>query len=186
MEKISFIPQKENKKSVYRGQGPGVIIFFSGVMFIVSLLAFGGTFLYKDFIQKQINVLDESLSKTKSAFDDSFISELDKVSSKIALGEKLIREHGYLSRLFAFLEKKTLKNVSLTSFNYSGLNSVNLSGDARSYTSVANQVEAFKDDPSVESVDVLKLSLKEGGIVGFDVKIEFSPSFFSYLSLNNK
>lgn len=186
MEKISFIPQKENKKAIYQGQGPGVIIVFSGIMFAISLLAFGGTILYKNFTTKQIKTLEESLNRTKEAFDDSFIAELDKVSTKIELGKKLISEHGYLSRLFVFLESNTLKNVSLTSFGYSGSSEVQLSGVAKNYTSVANQAEAFKNDPNVESVDISSLSLGEGGIVSFEVKIEFIPSFFSYLSLSNK
>ncbi len=185
MEKISFIPQKENKKKVYRGQGPGVVIVFSGIMFAISLLVFGGTYLYKDLLSKQIDILDSSLNKTKESFDDAFISELYDVSSKIELGKKLLDGHGYLSGLFAYLEENTLKNVSLTAFNYDGSNEVTLNGVAKSYSSVANQVKAFKGDPNVVSVDISSFSLGEGGTVTFDTKIEFIPSFFSYLSLNN-
>lgn len=186
MEKISFIPQKENKKITYQGQGPGVLVVFSVIMLAVSLLSFGGTFLYKNLIAKQINVLEESLNRTKESFDDSFIYELDKVSTKIELGKKLLNEHGYLSGLFAFLGNNTLKNVSLVSFGYTGSNEVILRGVAKNYTSVANQVGAFKDDSGVQAVDITSLSLGEGGMVNFEAKIEFIPSFFSYLSLDNK
>jgi len=186
MEKISFIPQKENRKVDYHGQGPGLIILFSGIMLAISLLAFGGTFLYKNLITKQVKTLEQSLERTKSSFDDPFISELNTVSSKIELGKKLINEHGYLGGLFVFLEKNTLKNVALTSFDYSGSEEVRLGGIARNYTSVANQAKSYKEDSNVEDVDVSGLTLGEGGVVSFEALITFSPSFFSYLSPNNK
>lgn len=186
MEKISFIPQKENK-IIYRGQGPGVIIFFSGIMFTISILAFGGTFLYKNFTEKQVDDLESSLNRAKSAFDVSFISELDIISSKIDIGKKLFNEHGYLSGLFAFLENNTLKNVAFTSLDYDAEeNKVNLNGRAKSYSSLASQADAFKQDVNVEAVNISKLSLREGGFIDFSVEIEFIPSFFSYLSLNNQ
>ena len=186
MEKISFIPQKENK-IIYRGQGPGVIIFFSGIMFAFSLLAFGGTLLYKNFSKKQVDNLETSLNRDKSAFDVSFVSEIDRISSKINLGKKLFSEHSYLTGLFVFLEKNTLKNVMLTSFDYNGAEyKINLSGKAKSYSSLASQAEAFKQDANVKSVNISKLSLTTGGVIDFSAEIEFVPSFFSYLSLNNQ
>jgi len=186
MEKISFIPQKENKKIAYQGQGPGALVVFSIIMFVISLLAFGGTFLYKNFVIKQIATLEDSLDRTKESFDDALIYRLDEVSTKIELGKKLLNEHTYLSGLFVFLGNNTLKNVSLTSFSYQGSGDIILSGVAQNYTSVANQAKAFKNDKNVKSVDIFKLTLVEGGVINFEAKIEFIPSFFSYLLLTNK
>lgn len=179
----SFIPKTRLNPSPYRGKGIGAGVLIAIIIFVLSALLYGGAFLYKNNLQKQIDELEASLGRVKAAFEPALISEFKKVSSKIESSKILLLQHKALSHVLNLIGSLTTKDVRFSNFNgsFSGQKAVvTMFGEARSYTAVAVQAKVFENNDSIEQVSFSGLSLGSGGRVRFNVEIIFKPGIFSY------
>ena len=80
------------------------------------------------------------------------------------------------------LEQNTLPDIRFANFNYggSGGNLIALSGDAKSYTTLAEQALVLESTKNIESLALSNLSLRSGGRVGFDLSITINPELINY------
>jgi hypothetical protein len=183
-DKLSFIPQKTLEPAFYKRRGPGIIIVFSFLLFFISISAYGALFLYKNNLNKEINVLTDSLERAKAAFELSLINEVSQTSEKINYSKKLLEQHTSLVPVFDFLEKNTLKDISFKSFKYSIAKNENpivlLDGSAKNYSILALQGDIFEKDKNVKSVLFSGLGLGEKGMISFAVKLILDPSMFIF------
>lgn len=183
-DKLSFIPQKNSEQTLYRGKGPGIIVIISFLLFFASLAAYGGLFLYKNSLQKETDVLAQSLERAKAAFEIPLINEISQSSQKINYSKKLLGQHTSVVPIFDFLEKNTVKSISFKGFKYSidkdGTPLVSLDGLAKSYTDLALQGNVFEKEKSVKNAVFSGIGLGEKGIINFSVKLSFDPSVIIY------
>jgi hypothetical protein len=183
-DKLSFIPQKKVEPTFYRGEGPGIVIIISFILFFVSVGSYGGLFLYKNSLQKNVDTLAQSLERAKAAFEISLINQISDTSQKINYSQNLLGSHTSVAPIFDFLEKDTLKSISFKSFKYSvdkdGVPSVLLEGLAKSYTDLALQGDVFEKESVVKSAVFSGIGLGEKGIINFTVKLIFDPSIIIY------
>ena len=183
-DKLSFIPQKTFEPAFYKRRGPGIIIVFSFLLFFISISAYGALFLYKNSLNKEVNVLTDSLERAKAAFELSLINEVNQTSEKIDYSKKLLEQHTSLVPVFDFLEKNTLKDVRFKSFKYSIAKNENpivlLDGSAKNYSMLALQGDIFEKDKNIKNVLFSGLGLGEKGMINFTVKLILDPSMFIY------
>jgi hypothetical protein len=183
-DKLSFIPQKTFEPTFYKRRGPGIIIVFSFLLFFISISAYGALFLYKNSLNKELNILTESLERAKAGFELSLINEVNQTSEKINYSKKLLEQHVSSVPIFDFLEKNTLKDVRFKSFKYSIAKNENptvlLEGLSKNYSLLALQGDIFEKDKNIKSVLFSRLNLGEKGLINFTVKLILDPSMLIY------
>lgn len=183
-DKLSFIPQKTFEPAFYKRRGLGIVIVFSFLLFFISISAYGALFLYKNSLNKETNVLTDSLERAKAAFELPLINEVNQTSEKIDYSKKLLEQHVSLVPVFDFLEKNTSKDVRFKNFKYSSVQNENptvlLDGSAKNYSTLAFQGDIFEKDKNIKGVLFSSLGLGEKGMINFAVKLIFDPSMLIY------
>lgn len=183
----SFIP----KKTYDVGPAPkkpqssiaGILSFIGIILFVLSLVTAGGTFLYERYLETSLVRKQESLERAKSAFEPELIRELSRLDDKFVIGQRLLDEHIAPSAIFDLLEDLTVESVRFTSFSYSvseeGIR-INLDGQARSFAAVALQSDEFGKSRSLRQPEFTGLALDARGDVVFDVTALVDARLVSY------
>jgi len=182
-DKLSFIPPKKTESSFYQNRGPGILIIISFLLFLVSVLLYGGFLLYKNKIKQEADTLNDSLVKAHAAFEFPLINELNKTSEEIGAVKSLLDQHVTPLPIFDLLEKDTLKSVRFITFKYlreKDSPTISLEGTAKDYTTLALQGEVFEKDQNIKDVSFSNLNLGERGTVNFRVKLTLDSSIISY------
>lgn len=160
------------------------MVISSFLVFLVSILIYGGLLLYKNSLSNEIKTLADSLERAKAAFEPSLIKELKNLSDKISASQKLLEKHISSAAVFDFLEKNTLKKVRLRSLKYSASEKegviVLIEGTTDGYKTLAQQGDVFEKDKNVKSISFSGLNLGEKGLVNFSAKLSLGPSFIIY------
>ncbi len=171
-------------KPVYKSRGLGFLTIISVLLLIVSFAALAGVWLYMGVLRGDMDKLSADFDKTKKEFDIASIQDLSGVSVSIDVSKKILQSHIAVSRVMDLLEQNTLPDVRFVNFNYEGgeTNLVTLSGDAKSYTTLAEQALVLEGVKNVDSLSLSNLSLRSGGRIGFDLAIVINPVLVNYQS----
>lgn len=184
IQTTSFIPKTRLTTATYQKRGLGLGFLASLFLLVISGGLFGGTYLYKQSLQKEIDDMNVSLEKAKKAFEPSLIIELERFTSLIGNAKTLFTQHGDISKIFKFINDFTLKDVKFSDFKYSvndkNTSSLMMSGEAKSYTTVALQAKLFENSDFIDRAMFSNFNLKEGGKVGFNAGIIFKSSDLIY------
>ncbi len=188
----SFVPKKpisgQNKKAKVP---PGL---FFGVSFIIFILTIGSAvsvYFYKTYKEKKIENMKVSLELAKKAFEPSLIIELKQLDARIKSANEILNKHIAFSEFFDFLEDNTLKTIQFNRFAYSedgdeGIR-INLSGKAKSYSSIALQSDIFGENKFIKNPIFSGLKLDEKGDIIFDVVADVDKQLVLYKeSIKNK
>ncbi len=183
-DKLSFVPQKKFEPLAYRQGGPGFLFIASLVVFLLSLVAYGGLLLYKNKVSNEINDLTSSLEKAREALELPVINQLKDVSDKIESTKVLVEKHVSPTAVFDLLEKDTLKKITLKSLDYraagKGGVEISVNGSAPDYKTLAQQGDVFEREKGIIRVSFSGLNLGEKGMIEFTSKIILDPSFIIY------
>ena len=181
----SFIP----KESLGGGMnfsprsGLGGFMLIAIVIFLISVGAFGTTYLYKQSIVREISELDDNLSQMREIFQPATIAEFKKLSNRLSVAEKLINNHVAFSKVFSILEEMTLKSVYFNNFSLTVADGgflLVLEGVARNFSSVALQSDTFGKNQAFKDPIFSNLNLDKNGNVVFDVAASVDPALLSY------
>ncbi|MDD5032757.1 MAG: hypothetical protein PHC85_01380 [Candidatus Pacebacteria bacterium] len=195
--KISFMPKSSfsTGKDYYRKVSSGFLMKISVFLLTISLLAFGGSLLYKRMISQQITDLSASLERAKAAFELSLIAQMENLSFSIPDAGALLGNHLYPTRVFKLVEETTVKDVYFSNFSYSygkavgnekgktkvvssegEQNSikVQLSGKAKNYEALAQQSDVFNKNKNIEDFSFSNFNLTEKGEVSFSLSLVIS------------
>ena len=171
MAEESLIPKKIPTQQ-HSGEGFGVFLRISVIIFLVSLLLTAGLYAYGNFLKNNLANQKSVLQKVEIEFEPNTISELERVSNSIASAGDILRAHTMSSVVFDMIEASALPTASFNTFSYSAdKNTIILTGEAASYSDVSAQSSVFEALPNVESATFGNLSLKETGTVGFLLNI---------------
>lgn len=183
----SFIP----KKTYDVGPAPkakessiaGILSFVGVVLFVLSLVVAGGTFLYERYLETSLVRKQESLERAKSAFEPELIRELARLDDKFVVGRQLLDRHTAPSAIFDVLEDITLESVRFVSFRYDvteeGIR-ITMDGQARSFAAVALQSDEFGRNRSLRQPEFSGLALDSRGNIVFQVTALVDPQLVSY------
>ncbi len=179
----SFIP-KQSLTAANRGSGLGLFFLLALIIFVMSLVSAGAAFGYQKILSNTISDKDLSLTKAEGAFDAGTIQDLLRMDNRLTQARGLLQKHVAPSSILYFLSTITLERVQLNSFdmtlNNDGGASLNLSGVADSFSSVALQSDQFGSTKVLKDVIVSGVSVNETGKVSFSINATIDQSLIVY------
>lgn len=185
----SFIPRGPvasvaiNQPLTKRKTEHSLLGFLAGIIFTLSVVAALGAVGYKWWLGRSIINMKAELEAGKAAIDQETVAEITRLNNRIIAAENLINKHRVVSPLFRFLESTTIKNVRFTDFTYTADNTglkVLIKGQAKSYTALALQAEAFNKSDYVKNSAFSDIRLDDKGNVTFSVLADVDPGVLSY------
>jgi hypothetical protein len=122
--KTSFIPTKPIQP-ISKGGGLGVssgnfLNIITLIIFLISIVASGGVFVYKTLLQKADQKGIDQLEDAKQAFNIPLVNEADKLNNRIIAVKILLDNHLSPSKLFDLLEQHTLKTIQFNNLSIIG------------------------------------------------------------------
>lgn len=178
MADLTFIPKREAQFETKPGPKFGLLGFGAFLLLIVSLILFGGSFFYKQGLNKDIKKMIQEIERQKEEFDPALINELILTSKNIEAAKSVVREHQIVSSVFALLEENTLSKVSFQKFA-DKKTAVSLEGESSNYEEIAKQVLILKANPLVEEIQFSRLA-KSQNKINFGLEIILKPEILSY------
>ncbi len=184
----SFIPKKPittEPVSTYKSPTSIITVFFVFLLIGMGIIS-GGLFFYKIYLQNQEKILSDSLATASVGFDKNTVDELELFDKRSTVSKQLLSSHIIMTPLFTLLGQLTIPSIQFTKFSQTddiikGF-SVNLSGSAQDYKSIALQADAFNSDQghSFKNVIFSNLTKDPSGRVLFDVAFTVDPNLLSY------
>ena len=199
----SFIPKKSlTAQPTQAGSRPvGLLLLLAVLIFVAAVLVHGGVLLYGAQLDKSIKGNTAQLRLAEQRFDPGILDLMSRLDAKITIvegasktpGNGLLAKHITLLPLLDYMERTTLPSVRYRSFKFNandnGSISVKMTGQARSYTSVALQSgEYTKAGAATNFHDLVfsDLNLDNDGTVNFNFSATVDPLLTSYSQVAKK
>lgn len=184
----SFIPKKPLVGESSSVGGTGLVMLAAVLMFVVSLLAAGGTFMYGKYLDKSIADKDAQLKKAEGAFDTASIVDLSRLDIRLTQARTLLGSHVAPSGVFTLLSATTLERVQFTSLDLGiegdGSAKIALTGVADSFSSLALQSDQFSAAKALRDVVISGITTDTSGRVQFSLSASIDPAILSYAKQN--
>lgn len=181
----SFIPKKAISSNGASKEPKSLFAMISIFLLILSLLAAGGMYLYKNYLIKQESNLSDSLSKTRDTFEKDTLEELELFNNRSTAASQILSKHIVLTPLFTRLSEITIPSVQYKTFEYVSDTdgySITIKGIAKDYRSIAQQSDAFNTAKGRSFKNVLfsDLTKDKNNYVTFNLSFEVEPELLSY------
>lgn len=156
----------------------GAWIFnISLVLFLASLVFFGGLFLYHRSLANNQTDWEKQIETQEADLRPDLLSQLIELSNEMTATKGLLASHTFASNVFSFLEQTTLPKVRYTTFGFStAALKIDVSAVAASYQTVADQIQILEAHPQVTKVEFGGLARSGEGLVSFRLTIIVKPS----------
>lgn len=186
VDNISFIPKKdtslvEDKKKF--SKTIDIYLLVSSIIFFATIISSLGVFLYKGYLNSQIEDSIIILERERGSLDTDSIKILSKLDKRIKVSEKLLDSHVDMIGFFEILESSTLESIQFTSLDLSledDMVDISMSGIADSYASIALQSDAFSKNSSFHNPIFSDLVITRTGDIDFSFSAQLDKSFVLY------
>lgn len=186
----SFIPKQPLVENGAK-KASGTTSIFSIIgwfIFIVVISASVGVFLYEQYLTKAIDTKNTDLSNRIKSFDTESVDHFIQLDSRLQSAALILNNHLAVSNLLDLIAENTIQSVQFTDFKYSFDDSdkisLNLSGKAPSFASVALQSDAFSAEPHLHNQVFSNLGLDQAGGVLFKFTASVDGSALKYKGVN--
>ncbi len=181
----SFIPKEPiTTNQVFQKKKIGIFGVLAVSLFVASIIFAIAIFVYKGMLNKSITNLETQIAAAEEAVDKETIDEMSRFSQKLEIAKSIVDRHKVISNFLGVLSSSTVSTITFDKFSYSELGSdgltVNVSGEATSYGSIALQEDVFYKVPYFKSVDISGLTLSSKGTVNFNMIILVDPKIAEY------
>jgi hypothetical protein len=180
----SFIPKNPVTDKVFQKKKTGVVGILVVSLFIISIVASVGLFIYSNMVKSDIQNLESQVADAEKSVDKTTIDQMSQFSKKLTVAKTIVARHQVISSFLETLASSTVSSVQFTSFNYGSLTpgnlTVGLKGKASGYSSVALQENVFSKIKYFKSVTFSDLTLADKGQVSFSVNILVDPQITTY------
>lgn len=176
---------KERSALPARIASAGGAWFFSVALLLAAAaaVAAGGLYFYVRALEATRSRWLGEVAAREAELRPELLAELTALSRSFAVARELVANHAYPSNALLFVQSITHPFVSFTNFSFSrDARTIELTGAARSYQTVAEQVSFVESHPQVERVEFGGLSRSERGLVNFKLAIVFKPSLLQLRS----
>jgi hypothetical protein len=158
------------------------------ILLALAVVASIGVFLFEQYTIQSIASKQQSLERSRAAFEPATIKELSRLDSRIDSGMTLLGTHPALSLLFNDLEARTLASVRFSDFKYeiAGPSRVVLTmkGQAASFNAVALQSDAFSKSDIITEPIFSNVNINSSGSIDFDFSGIIDSSRMKYTGAN--
>lgn len=156
----------------------GAWIFnISLVLFLASIVFFGGLFLYHRSLTNNQADWEKQVQTQEADLRPDLLGQLIELSNEMSAAKGLLAGHTYTSNVFSFLEATTLPKVQYTTFGFStAALKIDVSAVAASYQTVADQIRILEAHAQVTKVEFGGLARSGDGLVSFRLTILVKPS----------
>ncbi len=173
--KTSFIPKASLKveRAETKAKSPVALVnVITGLILVMAILSAGGIFAFERYSLQAVQSKQQSLERSRAAFEPATIKELSRLDTRIGAGKTLLKSHVAVSVLFDELEKRTLSSVRFNNFSYSIADSthtlLSASGEATSFNAVALQSDAFSKSAIITEPIFSNVNISKTGTILFD------------------
>lgn len=186
-----------DQKSISHSGGTSVFMFISVLIFIISIVAAAGTFVWKDIQTKNQEKYRVELKKAEARFDSALIEKLKKANTKIDLANKLFKKHIDVVEMFSIINALTADGITFNSFDFTAPDTdggdlkITMKGVGDSFSSIAWQSDVFGKSASFGKNRVLKnpilsdLALDAKGNVAFSFTASINSADVLYEKVLN-
>ncbi len=195
----SFIPKRSLVPKGFEsraGSFAGLFLVISIIIFVTTGVTFAGAYFYKIQISKKISVLEDSLDTQSDALKSEIVSleDLARFDKKLTISSALLDRHVSARPLLKLLSDNTLKTVRFRNLTAKFLDSggveIRMSGEARSFNSIALQSKAFADTKRLSNIVFSNLNVGRDNAVVFDFSAKLKEPFSLYVktkeNINNQ
>lgn len=180
----SFIPKDPATSNLLKKNNTGIFGTLVILLFILSLVASVGLFVYKIVLKKNIETLRAEMAAAEGKMDKKSIEDIIHFNKKISLAKSIIDKHQVISGFLNYLATSTVSTVTFNSFQYGNLTgnglSVSLGGYTNSYASLALQEDILYRNNLLKSINFSEIHLDDKGFVSFKVSMIVDPSMIVY------
>jgi hypothetical protein len=185
----SFIPKRpifKEEASVRRHEPIPVVTLFGFAIFFAALIITGVVFYFSQKEAKAVESLATELATEKERFNPQAIEELKAVSVRLKFAKDVVDNHVAASPLLDLIQDVTIKSVYYTGFDLKREEktgySLRLQGKAPSYGMLYAQMQAYRAEPKIRSVEIGTNQLDErSGEATFEVTLVLSPEVMKYI-----
>lgn len=196
--KTSLMPKDEIRETPRRQEGGRLIAVLTGVIFLCSMLFYGGAWgyqnlllkpeIYRDCPSADIRVtkgcgLVATLERYRQNLNEADLRDIRSLNQKLLAAKQIIKNHRDIAPVFALLEATTLPSVRYRSFDYQG-DVLSIEGSAATYEDIAIQSDIFADPANRDKVSSFifsNLDLDETTRqITFALVLRLNPSFTAY------
>lgn len=183
----SFIPKGPIATSssiarVQTGQ-KSILGFIATIIFVMAIIAAALVFGYNKYLSYQIGQMGSDLEAARANIEPEAIQELVRLDGRINSTNALLSKHTTLTPLLELLEDYTVSSLRFTSFTLlptdDGLR-LSMEGEARNYSTIAQQEEVFSSRTLLKDQNFSELALDDVGNVTFTFTAIIDPSLISY------
>lgn len=157
-------------------------------IFLVAILGSVGVFVYEKYLTNSINAKNAELSEKVKSFDIGSVDHFVKLDSRFQAAAAILDNHLAVSTLLKLIADDTVISVQFSDFKYSyddgGKLTLNLSGKAPNFASVALQSDAFSSQSYLKNQVFSNLGLDQDGWVLFKFAASVDQSALKYKGVN--
>jgi len=181
----SFIPKKPLVGETRRGSTFGLLMLGCILVFVMSLVAAGATFVYEKYLDGAIASKSKSLTISQNAFNAGVIQDLIRLDSLINQSKTLLTTHVAPSAIFDLLSSQTLEKVQFSKFEYAsgdnGVATIRLDGTADSFSTIALQSDQLGASKVLKDIVFSNINISsDSGRVTFSVSAGVDPALTLY------
>jgi len=180
----SFIPKESVTKETFKKKKTGLLGVLVVLLFIGSIVAYIGLYVYKGMVKSEIENLKVQLVEAEKNVDKKTIDELSQFSKKLNFAKTIVLKHQVVSKFLDTLASSTVSALQFESFSYGNLEQgkldVNLEGKATGYSSIALQEDIFSKNKFFKSLTFSDLMLANKGLVSFKLLVSVDPQISIY------
>lgn len=185
----SFIPKKQTpNESAYRPsisaiKQNDILSIIATILFIASVIVYGGLYAYRLSLKNQIKDLDQRIEKVKTTFQIDKIKEIIDSNNRLSSAKLLLETHTTLSQMLVLFQDLTIKKIKLLDLIYlnkDGALIVNLSTESLSYNALIEQSRAFSETEYLKNGKFSNFSLQENGNIKADFQALVDKKLISY------
>lgn len=176
----SFVPKQPVNTGARRAKsGSNLFLLISLGIAGISVLAAGGTFAYKLYLENLRTEKAAALEAAEEAINMDTVEDFIRLRNRLISAQTLLNQHVYLSQFFDVLEANTLQTVRFNSLAVSVADDrsaeITMDGVARSFNALAAQSEALATEKRIKRAIFSSITVNTNGTVAFKLSAEIDP-----------
>lgn len=180
----SFIPKESPTEVGFKKKPIGIIGMIAVLLFISSLLAFAGLFVYKRMVKSEIKLLKMELVEAEKSIDTKAINEMFLFSKKLDVIKGIVNKHQAITNVLDIIASSTVNSIYYNDFNYTssvpGVLTIVLHGKARGFADIALQESILSQNKYFKTITFANMIIGDKGLVLFDLTISVDPEASIY------